>query len=274
MLAPLIDTHCHLDFQSFDEDRDAAIHRALDAGVRKIVVPAVDFRSNSTVVRLAEQYDGIFAAVGIHPNEIPQDRSVEYVMDALRELALHPKVIAVGEIGLDYHWKKSPPGTQLEWLNHQLQLASEISRPVILHNRKSGPDLIAAIEQWVRGPAPTGLQERFGVLHSFSENWNFARKALNMGFYLGIAGPITFKKADELRNAVSNAPADRLIVETDAPFLPPYPHRGERNEPAFIRFTLEKLAEIREISVEDAARMTTENAERLFGRLDHSRYNP
>ncbi|MCP4415871.1 MAG: TatD family hydrolase, partial [Chloroflexi bacterium] len=217
----LIDSHCHLDFERFDEDRDAVVARAAEAGVTQIVVPAIDLANCSTVLALAERYDAVFAAVGVHPNATAgwQDSWI----GVLRDLAQHPKVVAIGEIGLDYHWDKSPKAVQHRALALQLELAADLDLPVIIHNRESSADVMRLLAE-----SPLVGRENPGVLHSFSADWETAVSALDLGYYLGITGPVTFKKAEELRKIAHKIPTDRLLIETDAPFLTPHPYRGKR----------------------------------------------
>ncbi|MAU00797.1 MAG: hydrolase TatD [Anaerolineaceae bacterium] len=256
----LIDTHCHLDFDRFDKDRDEVVHRAADAGVTQIVVPALDLDNCRTVLALAEKYEGVFAAVGVHPNSSAgwQDNWV----GVLRDLAQHPKVVAIGEIGLDYYWDKSPKEVQHQALGLQLELAAELNLPVIIHNRESSADVIQLLSE-----SPLTGRENPGVLHSFSGNWDTAVSALDLGYCLGFTGPVTFKKADDLRAIAKKVPDDRILVETDAPFLTPHPYRGKRNEPAYVAYVAERLAE--ECGVETAvfAQQTTANARSLFSRI-------
>ena len=263
----LVDTHCHLDFHRFDEDRDVVIQRAVEIGVAGIVVPGLDIPSSRAAIDLAERYPGIFAAVGVHPNEIGANVSPDLAstISTLKKLAQHPKVIALGEIGLDYYWDKTPAPVQHQWLKAQLELASELELPVILHNRDSTDDILLILEEWTAGGLPASLKDRPGVLHSFSATWEDAQRALALNFYLGFTGPITFKKADEMRRVAAKTPEERILIETDAPFLSPHPERGNRNEPAFVRHTATKLAEIRGVDFETIARITTRNAIDLFG---------
>lgn len=258
----LVDTHCHLNFERFDEDREQVIERALKAGVKRIVVPAIDLESSEQVLRLAEEYNSVYAAVGIHPNT---DIAVgEDEIQHLRDLAANPRVVAIGEIGLDYYRQNTAHERQHANMMAQLQLASEVNLPVIVHNREANDDMLYILSQW-RANANDDLEERAGVLHSFSAGWPEAQATFTAGFFIGFTGPLTYKKAELLRAIASNAPADRILVETDAPFLTPHPLRGKRNEPAYVRHVAETLAEVRDLSIEEVARLTTANAARLFG---------
>ena len=261
MTAPLVDTHCHLNFHRFDHDRAAVLRRAREAGVERVIAPAIDLPTCHEVLALAEECEGIFAAVGVHPNSSADfnDASV----DTVRQLAAHPRVVAIGEIGLDYYRDKSPKSAQMAAFKAQLDLAAELALPVIIHNREAQDDVVATLDRWA-ATAPDELRGRLGVLHSFSASQGIAQRAVELGFYLGFTGPLTFKKADELREIASQTPLDRLLVETDAPFLAPVPYRGKRNEPAHVRYINARLAQLHGMTADGMAWQTTSNAETLF----------
>ncbi len=255
----LVDTHCHLDFDKFDEDRDEMIQRAVDAGVRKMIIPAVDLETIPKILQLTEQHQWLYAAVGVHPNstaDLPDGW-----LDRIEDYSYHPKVIAIGEIGLDYHWDFSPKEIQHKALAAQLELAFDRALPVIIHNRDASEDTLRIL-------ADSSLSEleKPGVMHSFMADWDTAIDAVEMGYFLGFTGPITYKKNDELREIVQEMPIDRILVETDAPFLAPQKRRGKRNEPAYVKYIADYIAELRGIDPEMMANITTENAACLFGR--------
>ena len=254
----LVDTHCHLDFSTIVSDVDEVIGRAMTAGVTRMVIPALDLDSVRVILSLVGRHDGLFAAVGVHPNSA-EDWQDAWI-DDLRGLARQRKVVAIGEIGLDYYWNKTPIDVQHSAFERQLELAAECGLPVIVHNREASNDVVAALKA-----SPLARTERPGVLHSFSADWPTATAVLDLGFYVGITGPLTYKKAGELREIAARVPLDRILIETDSPYQTPVPHRGSRNEPANVRLVAEKLAEIRGLPYPEIARITTENAERLFG---------
>jgi TatD DNase family protein len=254
----IVDTHCHLDFDWFDDDRDAVVARAVEAGVKRIVVPAIDLGNCRVVLELADTYEPVYAAVGVHPNSSAGWK--DQWADELKELAGHEKVVAIGEIGLDYYRDRSPRSVQQRAFSMQLALAAELELPVIVHNRQSSEDVIHLLAK-----SALNGRERPGVLHSFSADVATAQAALDMGFYLGVTGPVTYKRADDLRRILMDAPTDRVLVETDAPFLAPQQYRGRRNEPAYMRLVVEKLASMYGIESKEIARQTSENAIRLFG---------
>lgn len=258
----LIDTHCHLNFHRYDEDRDSVIARAAEADVTRIINPGIDAETSQSALRLAAQYTGVYASVGTHPNSTA-DFS-ETVLGTIEALAAQPKVVAIGEIGLDYYWDRSPKDKQIAAFEAQLALATRLQLPVIIHNREASDDVIAILESWARG-LPPALRDRPGVLHSFSAPYAIAERALAIGFYLGFTGPITYKNADQLRRIAALMPADRILVETDGPFLTPAPHpRKNRNEPAYIPLIVDRLAALRQTTGKELGRATTENAIRLF----------
>ena len=262
MSAPrLIDTHCHLNFHAYDEDRDDMLRRAREAGVDRIIIPAIDLESCQQALALADRCAGLYVAVGIHPNSC-SDFSPSALQE-LRVLSRHERVVAIGEIGLDYYWDKCPPAKQQRALELQLELAAESQLPVILHNRESADDLMAILDAWAPSVSPE-MKERLGVLHSFSASAEVARRALELGFYLGFTGPITYKNADQLRAIAADLPVDRMLIETDGPFLAPQQRRGKRNEPGYVRYVNARLAELKGVTADDMARQTTLNAERLF----------
>lgn len=258
----LIDTHCHINFERYDEDRDAVIQRAADVGVTRIINPAIDIPTSHAGIRLTQQYDGMFCSVGIHPNSTAD--FTPNVINELEALAPTPKVIAIGEIGLDYHWDKSPKSVQKRAFEAQLELAAKLELPVIIHNREASDDVMDILEAWVNGGLPDAIKDRPGVMHSFSAPPQTAERALAIGFYLGFTGPITYKNADDLRAIARTLPQDRILVETDGPFLTPHPYRGKRNEPAYVVHVADRLASLHQMTTEQMAQITTQNAERLF----------
>lgn len=232
-----------------------------------VLNPAIDVESSRRIVKLAEGHDGLYAAVGVHPNS-----SRTWKQDSaprLKELARHPKVRAIGEIGLDYYRDSGSPELQKEVLQHQLALAAELELPVIIHNREAEEELMPLLTAWQEELARQGspLAERPGVLHSFSAHPDIAEAAMAHHFYIGFTGPVTFKNAPDLRRAAARIPVERMLVETDSPFLSPHPLRGRRNEPARVKLVAVKLAEVKGIPFEEMATVTTANARALF-RLD------
>jgi TatD DNase family protein len=263
MISSLIDTHCHLSFHSYNDDRDAVVARAAEAGVTRVVNPGIDVDTSQEALQLAARYPGIYAAVGVHPNSTAEFD--EDMVTAIAALAAQPKVVAMGEIGLDYYWDKSPKEKQTAAFEAQLALAARLELPVIIHNREASEDVIAILETWAHD-LPLALHERAGVLHSFSAPAAVAERALAIGFYLGFTGPITYKNADELRRIAASVPLDRIVVETDGPFLTPAPlPRKDRNEPSNIPLIVDRLAALKQVSAEEMGRATTENAICLFG---------
>lgn len=253
----LIDSHCHFNFNAFDEDRAEVLARAKAAGVLALINPGTDLDDSRQIVALAETNPNLYAAVGFHPNDAANFD--ETALAELRILTSHPKVVAIGEIGLDYHWDKAPRPVQWEVFEQQLALAKEVSKPVIIHQREAAADTMAVLREWGAGQHHPGL-----VLHSFSGDRVMAEEALALGFYLGVSGPVTFKNARDLPEIVIASPLERLLVETDAPFLAPHPFRGKRNEPAYVKLVAERMAALKGLSTAEMSRRLTENTLALF----------
>ena len=255
----LTDTHCHLDFRSFDKDRDRVLARAEEYSVCRILNPGINLESSREALALAGRSPPVYAAVGIHPNEHVQ--LGRETLRELRTLARDPAVVAIGEIGLDYYRKTTLPGDQQHRFRAQLDLAAELELPVIIHCRDAHADALGIISAWQESG---GTKVNPGVFHSFSGQGAHAEAVLELGFYLGITGPVTFPTADGLRKIIVQAPEDRLLIETDAPFLAPQPRRGKRNEPAYVRWVAEKIASLRDTTTDTIAQFSAENANRLF----------
>jgi TatD DNase family protein len=255
----LIDSHCHLDNSQFDSDRDAVIERALAAGVDRMVAIGTgegppDLEAG---VRLADRHKCFYATVGVHPHDA--SKASPDIFRQLGELLKHPKVIALGEIGLDYHYDHSPREVQREVFLEQMRIAENARKPIVIHTREAWDDTLALLEQhWT----PTGLS---GIMHCFSGTAAEAERCVALGFYLSFGGIVTFPKAIELQEAARGAPADRILLETDAPYLAPVPKRGKRNEPSFMVETARKLADLRGVSLEQIAAITTQNFTRFAG---------
>jgi TatD DNase family protein len=263
-LPALVDTHCHLDFNVFDEDREQILIRARQAGVTCILNPGIDLESSRNAVKLAQSHKEVYAAVGVHPNDaLGWD---EATLQEIGELAGSPKVVAIGEIGLDYYWHTTPPDLQKKALRSQLNLAARLGLPVVIHNREATEDILAILEDWCSQLSASSslLAKRPGVLHSYSAGERFIQQVMEMNFFIGITGPVTFRKALDLHQLVSTIPLENLLIETDAPFMSPHPHRGQRNEPAFVRYVAERIAILRENTYPVIAGATTANAARLF----------
>ncbi len=252
----LIDTHAHLEMREFNDDRDDVIERAREAGVEHIITIGTTVESSRDAVLLADKFDFIYAAIGVHPHEVKNVLHPAY--EILRHLAKHKKVIAYGEVGLDYHYENSPRSDQKRKFRDMLREARELDLPVIVHDRDAHGDTLQILsEEW--------SPDLGGVLHCFSGDVTMAKKAIEMGFSISIAGPVTFPKAHALRDVVRQIPIEYLLIETDAPYLAPQAVRGKRNEPAFVRHTAEAISQIKGLSFDDVARITSFNAMQLFG---------
>jgi len=267
----LTDTHCHLYLRNYQEDLNEVIDRARQAGVERILVPAIDLPSSREVINLVERYDLIYGAVGVHPNSASSwdQRTIQ----ELRSLASHEKVVAIGEIGLDYYRDRAPRDLQKLVLLDQLDLAGECGLPVILHVRNSSDtdrkcliDLFTILENWLsvmNDKDPMAVYQP-GVIHSFSGNLDDSKRAIKAGFLLGIVGFVTYKNADTIRDVIREIGISKLLVETDGPFITPHPFRGKRNEPAHVNHIVDKISEVTGLIKEKVADQTASNAEILF----------
>jgi len=252
----LIDTHAHLEMREFDGDRDEVIMRAKDAGVEYIVTIGTTVESSRDAVLLADKYDFVYAAIGIHPHEAKDILHPAY--DILRHFAQHKKVVAYGEVGLDYFHEHTQRSVQQRKFRDMLREAKELGLPVIVHDRDAHEDTLRILqEEWDPSLG--------GVMHCFSGDVDFARSVMDLGFYLSIAGPVTFPKAQALRDTVRQIPIEHLLIETDSPYLAPQAFRGKRNEPAYVRYAAEEIAKVKGLSFDDVARITSFNAMQLFG---------
>lgn len=261
---PLIDTHAHLMDPRFEGDLDAVLQRAWAAGLQAIVCVGYDLESSHQAVALAATHPGIFAVVGIHPNYVEQAGPDD--MERIGELTEHPAVVGIGETGLDYYRTFSEPKLQEEYLLRHVELAARRQLPVVIHNRDASARLGELLDEWARGGAPLT-----GVLHCFSGDQSMLERCVAAGFFISFAGPLTFKNAGWLPQMAREVPGDRVVVETDAPYLAPVPVRGRRNEPAFVAHTARRLAELRGESLATVAETTTSNARHLFASLQEPR---
>jgi TatD DNase family protein len=252
----LVDSHCHLNYPEFAHDCDLVVDRAREQGVGVLQTICTRMSEFPEVLRIAETYPQVYASVGIHPHEVEKE---SVTLQALVEAAAHPKVIGLGETGLDYYYEHSPRGIQAESFRTHIRAAQTTGLPLIIHTRDAEEDTIRILREERENGDFTG------VIHCFTGTESLARAVLEMGLSISISGVVTFKKADELRAVVRDVvPLSRILVETDAPFLAPLPHRGERNEPAYTRLTAEKVAELKTVSLAEAARQTTDNFFALF----------
>lgn len=252
----LFDTHVHVNAEQFNEDLEDVIERAKEAGVDNMVVVGFD---RSTIIRameLIEIYDFMYAAVGWHP--VDAIDMTEDDLQWIEELSNHPKVVAIGEMGLDYHWDKSPKDVQMEVFRKQIRLAKKVGLPIIIHNREATADIVNILKE--EEASRVG-----GIMHCFSGSAETALECINMNFYISLGGPVTFKNAKKPKEVAAAVPLDRLLIETDCPYLAPHPYRGKRNEPSYVKLVAEQIAEIKQLTIEEVSQATTENAKKLFG---------
>jgi TatD DNase family protein len=251
----LFDTHTHIAEEEYNEDRPEVLERARAAGVVHIINVGFDLASSSRAVDLAEKNEMVYASVGFHPHNAVE--AGPGYLAGLKRLAAHPRVVAIGEIGLDYYRDLSPRDVQRRVFEEQLELAGELELPVVIHVRDAYGDLMNILRR--RGVGPAG-----GVMHCYSGSWEIAQECMAMGFYISFAGPVTYKNASRIKEVAKRIPADRLLIETDAPYLTPAPHRGKRNEPAYIAYTAAELAGLWDTDVELLAKTCTENGRKIF----------
>ncbi len=250
----LIDTHCHLDFPNFEKDFDDILARADSAGVAKFVNPGVDLPSSRRAIALADSHSNIFAAVGFHPSEAQKLTADNFI--ALEKFTQNSKVVAIGEIGLDFFRNQNSPKIQIETFQKQLFLAQKLNLPVIIHSRNADTEIFATLDEF---------ENLRGVFHCFGGDWNFAEQILKRNFSIGLTGIVTFPNAKNVREVAEKIPLEKLLVETDAPFLAPQKFRGERCEPSFVREVAVEISKIKNLPLEKIAATTTKNAEKLFG---------
>lgn len=252
----LIDSHAHLNAPQFDEDRQEVIERAREHGISRIINVGFNRETIPTSLALAEQYDFIYTTVGWHPTDAIDMRPGD--LEWIEELCRHPKVVAIGEIGLDYYWDTSPKDVQQQVFRDQIRLARKLGKPIVIHNRDAHHDVVQILRE--EKAAEVG-----GVMHCYSGSWETAKQCLDMNFYISFGGPVTFKNAKQPKEVLEKVPLDRLLIETDAPYLAPHPFRGKRNESSYVRLVAETAAEIKGISLEDLGYATSQNAMKLFG---------
>ena len=252
----LTDSHAHLDMGGFDEDREATIHKAFENGISRIITVGIDLESSVRALNLANSYSGLFATVGYHPHHA--DECSGEILKNLADLAVAPKIVAWGEIGLDFYRGYSSPENQVEVFEQQLALARELNMPVVIHDREAHDRVLSILRKMGKG-------ERKGVIHCFSGDVELALSFIDLGYYISIPGTVTYKKASTVKDVAASIPLERMLVETDAPFLAPVPFRGKRNEPALVEYTAREIARLRNVPFEEVAIQTSKNAEDLFG---------
>ncbi|MEO3385880.1 TatD family hydrolase [Mesorhizobium sp. CAU 1741] len=255
----LVDSHCHLDFPDFAEERDAIVSRALAAGIGRMVTISTRVRRFAEIRAIAETYPQVYCSVGTHPHNA--DEELDVTVDDLVDAARHPKVVAIGEAGLDYFYDNAPRDAQAQGLRTHIEAARRTGLPLVIHSRDADDDMAAILEQ------ETGKGAFPFVLHCFSSGRELAERGVTLGGYVSFSGILTFKRSQDLRDIARDIPRDRLLVETDAPYLAPQPYRGKRNEPAYVAETAKVLADTLGISTDDVARLTTDNFFRLFSKM-------
>ncbi len=253
----IIDSHCHLnmiDLNLFDNNMNNVLLAAKDLGVEKFLCVAVDLTHDEELKALADQFDNVYISAGLHPNE---SETTVLDIDLLKRQAAHPKVVAIGETGLDYHYNQGDLTWQRERFRQQIQLAKELKLPVIIHTREAQEDTIAIMKE-------ENISDVGFVMHCFTENWDMAKRALDLGGYISFSGIVTFKNATSLQDVAAKVPLDRLLIETDCPYLTPVPYRGKPNQPGYVRYVAEFIADLRQTSLTNIAEVTTQNCKDLF----------
>lgn len=252
----IFDTHAHYDDEAFDEDRDEVLTSLRERGVGTVVNVGASMEGSRRSVSLSEEYEFVYSAVGVHPDEVGELREED--MEWMREQLQKPKVVAVGEIGLDYYWDKEGHDLQKKWFLRQLKLAKELKKPVIIHSREAAADTMELLKANYHGEMPM-------VMHCYSYSMEMAREYRKMGLYLGIGGVLTFKNAKKLKETVLESPMEYLLLETDCPYLAPVPNRGKRNDSGMLKYVVQELAALKGITPEEVIRITEENARRFYG---------
>lgn len=251
----LIDSHAHLDDSKYDRDRDEVIKKLKEDGVELVINPGADFSSSVKAVSLAEKYEMIYAAVGVHPHDAKDVD--EGTLEVFKELAKKEKVIAIGEIGLDYHYEFSDREIQKKWFREQIKLAKELNLPIIVHDREAHKDTYDIISSEQDGTLT-------GVLHCFSGSLEMAKEYIKLGFYVSFGGPVTFKNAKKVREVVKELPIEKMLIETDSPYMAPHPHRGKRNEPKMVYYVAEMIAQVKGLTYDEVCKITNKNVKDLF----------
>ncbi|MFC4323948.1 TatD family hydrolase [Litchfieldia salsa] len=252
----LIDTHAHLNALQYKEDLDEVIERALAEGVSTIVVVGFDRETITRAMELVDQYDFIYATIGWHPVDAIDMKEEDLIW--IETLSKHPKVVGIGEMGLDYYWDKSPKEIQKEVFRKQIALAKRVKLPIIIHNRDATADIVEILKE-------EHAEEVGGIMHCFTGSYEIAKQCMDMNFYISFGGPVTFKNAKQPKEVAVQIPLDRLLIETDCPYLTPHPFRGKRNEPSYVKYVAEQIAELKEVEFEEIAQKTSDNAKRIFG---------
>lgn len=250
-MAGLIDTHSHIDM--IDVDSELIIQEAREFGVEKIIVPSADRSSFEKVLDLSQKYDEVYCALGIHPSEVLKSKDEDY--ELIKEWSKNEKVVAVGEIGLDYYWDKTFVEEQKKSFERQIKISQELNLPILIHDREAHFDTFEMVKEIKDIPV---------VMHCFSGSLDFAKQCIEKGFYIAFGGVLTFKNAKKMKEVAKNIPMEYILIETDAPYLTPEPYRGKENHPAYVKFVAEQLANLREMSYEDVVKITNENAKRIF----------